>query len=75
MLQLVLRQVPLALDADHDLDVAVVLGPRPRAGHPGEVALGLVRARGHPEGVGGEGGVPQPGEAEVGAATIAPLGW
>jgi len=44
VVELVLGEVALTLDAEHDLHVAFALGPD-RRGHPVEIARGLVRTR------------------------------
>ncbi len=88
VVELVLGEVALTLDAEHDLHVTGGLAPD-RGGHPVEEAMRFVRACRHPQGSQGQAGVAQPrepvvpiglapaisGSDVVGAATIAPLGW
>ncbi len=64
--QLPLGQVPFAADAEHDLQVAApVERAGRRGGHVLEELVGLVRAGRDPQGLDGEGGVPDPGVAVV----------
>jgi len=63
--QLVLGQVALPLDAEHDLDLLGVPAAHAGAHHPVEVALRLVAARRGGEGAPDHRGVAQPREAVV----------
>ena len=70
--QLPLGQVPLAADAEHDLQVAGLLeGAGRGGGHVVEELVGLVGAGRHPQRLDGERGVPDPGVAVVPVAGAA----
>jgi len=66
MRQLPLGQVPLAADAEHDLQVRAALQPGGgRIGEEGEELVRLIRASRHPQSLHGQAGVTHPGVAVV----------